>query len=448
MSSEDDPAYPTLEKIVEEFSPSFDIRLYVEEYDPLLSSLDGSELGPNPKIRNISRAYREAKGELIWIMDCNVWISRGVAGRMVDRLMGFQPGGSHTAPFRFVHLLPLVVDVPVEPEAVPESLWARISRLGGGRLDEMFMATSHAKFYGAINAVAVAPCIIGKSNMFRRAHLDAYTSPEHNANLAPSDARRGRGVDFFSRNICEDHLIGDLLWKADIPGYQKHGLVWGDMAIQPVRGVSVAAYCARRVRWLRARKWTVLLATLVEPGVESLLCNLCFAYAATTLPFFHTLFGIPRTHTATALLWAAGLAIWMACDRLVSGRLHACRTVEVDGDTPAFARGPRPQRRPFLREWLPAWVAREVLAMPIWTWAVLLGTTVTWRGKKFKVHSDMSVEALHGAAGHRTMAPVVQVESNDGPRAGKEESAHPATKEVPRWEGRPMARHRISRNKS
>lgn len=447
MSSEDDPAYPTLEKIVEEFSPSFDVRLYVEEYDPLISSLEGSELGPNPKIRNISRAYREAKGELIWIMDCNVWISRGVAGRMVDRLMGFQPDGAQTTPFRFVHLLPLVVDVPAEPDddTIPtSSLWARISRLGGGRLDEMFMATSHAKFYGAINTVGVAPCIIGKSNMFRKAHLDTYTSPEHNARLPAADARRGRGTDFFSRYICEDHLIGDLLWNADIPGYQQHGLVWGDMAIQPVRGVSVAAYCARRVRWLRARKFTVLVATLIEPGVESLLCNFCFAYAATTLPFFHEPFGIPRTRAATVLLWAAGLAIWMACDRLVSGRLHACRTVEVDEDTPAFARGPPQGRRPFLREWLPAWLAREILAMPIWTWAVLLGTTVTWRGKKFKVHSDMSVEALHGVD-DRISAPAAQENSKGG--AG-EESQHPVTKEVPRWEGRPTARHRISRNKS
>lgn len=448
VSSEDDPAYPTLEKIVHDFSPSFDVRLYVEEYDPLISSLDGNELGPNPKIRNISRAYREAKGEVIWIMDCNVWISRGVAGKMVDRLLGLQPDGSKTTPFRFVHLLPLVVDIPVKAESTPSSSWARISRLGGGRLDEMFMATTHAKFYGAINTVGVAPCVIGKSNMFRKAHLDTYTTPEHNANLSSLDARRGRGTDFFSHYICEDHLIGDLLWNADIPGFLKHGLVWGELAIQPVSGVSIAAYWGRRVRWLRARKWTVLLATLVEPGVESLLCNLCFAYAATTLPFFNTVFGIPQTTASMMALWAAGVTIWMACDRVTSGQLHKCATIEVDENTPAFARGAgAPSNRPFLREWLPAWIGREFLAMPIWTWAVLLGTTVTWRGKKFKVHSDMSVHAMEYST---NTAPTSKKDGagSESPLIQEKSDEHSSVKEVPKWEGRPTARQRTSRSKS
>lgn len=448
VASEDDPAYSVLEQIVEDFSPDFDVRLYVEEYDPLISSLDGNELGPNPKIRNISRAYREAKGELIWITDCNVWLSRGVAGRMVDRLMGFRPDGTTSEPFRFVHQLPLVVDIPPSPAKTDEkgpaasSLASRVLSLGGGRLDEMFMATSHAKFYGAINTVAVAPCIIGKSNMFRKAHLDTYTSPEHNPRLRASDAHRGRGIDFFSRYICEDHLMGDLLWNAPVPSMpRKHGLVWGDVAIQPVRAVPVANYAARRVRWLRARKWTVLLATLVEPGVEAPLCNFCFAYAATTLPWFRDALGIPGTWLATGVLWSLGLAIWMACDRAVFSRLHGCRTVEVDGDTPAFARG-TVSLRPFATEWLPAWIGRELLALPIWTWAVLLGTTVSWRGKEFYVNRDMSVKALdnlRGAggvmAGGEAPAPNGHVE---------EEDAHPEMGRVPDWEGRPTARHRKS----
>lgn len=477
VASEDDPAYPVLEQIVSDFSAAgFDVRLFVEEYDPLISSLEGktgNELGPNPKIRNISRAYREARGELIWIIDCNVWISRGVAARMVDRLMGFLPDGKRTTPFRFVHHMPLVVDIPPPATAtaaatptatttsqqegrpfttVSPSFWSRILRLGGGRLDEMFMATTHAKFYGAINTVGLAPCIIGKSNMFRKAHLDRYTDPAYNTNLSSSDATRGRGIDFFSSYICEDHLIGDLLWKARIPGFLKHGLVWGDVAIQPVAAVSVPAYCARRVRWLRARKWTVLLATLVEPGVESLLCNLCFSYAATTLPFFHDLFGLPRSWAAMATLWTMGVTIWMACDRLVFRRLHRCRTVEVDDDTPTFALGSERdggvKKRPFT-EWLPAWVARELLAMPIWTWAVLLGTTVTWRGKTFFVHRDMSVVAINadkpvaGANGHAAAAAAVGKAQN-----GHAEDAHPEMKDVPKWEGRPTARHRTSRSKS
>lgn len=374
---------------------------------------------------------------------------------MVDRLMGFVPNGKRETPFRFVHHMPLVVDIPPPADANTatgsKSLLARAMLLGGGRLDEMFMATSHAKFYGAINTVAAAPCIIGKSNMFRKAHLDAYTDPAHNKNLQPSDARRRRGVDFFSHNICEDHLIGDLLWKADMPGFRRHGLVWGDIALQPVAGVSVPAYCARRVRWLRARKWTVLIATLVEPGVESLLCNLYFAYAATTLPWFASTFGIPRTWAATCALWAAGVTIWMACDRAVYRRLHSHQTVEADAHTPAFARPRGLPRKPFWSEWLPAWAGRELLALPIWTWAVLLGTTVTWRGKTFRVHRDMSVVAIGSGEQQRqdrgaaVAAPAAGAAQNG--RAAHDE--HPGIQDVPEWKGRPTTvRHRTSRSKS
>ncbi|PSR80110.1 hypothetical protein BD289DRAFT_75930 [Coniella lustricola] len=544
VASEDDPAYPVLEQIVQDFSPTHEVRLLVEEYDPLLSSLDGDsdanddaddddgndedssdhghdqdtnhsltsrgfrqyanppsheskskiKLGPNPKIRNISRAYREAKGELIWIIDCNVWVSRGVAGRMVDRLMGFLPDNKRATPFRFVHHMPLVVDVASAPSTSPassaptdntnnvasESLLTRVLRFGGGRLDEMFMATSHAKFYGAINTVGAAPCIIGKSNMFRKAHLDTYTHPFNNPNLRgakPSTStststtiHRPRGVDFFSNNICEDHLIGDLLWKAPIPGHNKHGLVWGDLALQPVRNMSVASYCARRVRWLRARKWTVLIATLVEPGVEALLCNLYFAYAITTLPWFHATFGLPRSWTGMVLLWVLGLTIWMSCDRAVYRRLHKCLTVEVDSATPAFARGfqrrsggdgldgaaPGASRKG-LWAWVVAWIGREVLALPIWTWAVLLGSTVTWRGRTFRVHRDMTVVELKGPQQQQQQQEKKQTSAQNGNVEGEAANGNGIgfkqdefiMQDTPKWEdGRPTARHRKSRNAS
>lgn len=452
----------------------YDVRLLVEEYDPLISGLDGNELGPNPKIRNISRAYREAPADsLIWIMDCNVWISKDVAGRMVDKLMGFLPGGRTTKPYKLVHQLPLVVDIPPSDEEDNTSgptapggqeqagLLSRAWQLGGGRLDEMFMATTHAKFYSAINTVGVAPCVIGKSNMFRKAHLDTYTQPSRNPHLSPSDAARGTGVDFFSSYICEDHLISDLLWRAPVAPdttaspagaprpYGNHALVPGDLAIQPVCRVPVPAYWARRVRWLRVRKWTVLLATLVEPGVESLLCNLYFAYAATTLPVFNTAFGVPQTWAATASLWAAGVAAWMACDRAVHARLHSCACVGADGDTPFFARGAAAASQRGFAEWIPAWLGRELLALPIWTWAVLLGTTVTWRGKSFRVRSDMSVVALdtkesgrgNGTAnGSNSDSKGCEREKDDGSGYS---GLH---QEVPRWEGRPTATHRKSRS--
>lgn len=159
-------------------------------------------------------------------------------------------------------------------------------------------------------------------------------------------------------------------------------------------GMSVSAYIARRVRWLRVRKWTVLAATLVEPGVESFLCCTYFSFALTTLPWFYSQFGIPPTWSAMGAIWLFMVTAWMIVDRIFSWKLHTCQSIEVDEDTPTFARGSirqgGPKQRPFF-EWLAAWLGREVLALPIWIWAVLLGTTVSWRGKKFRVRMDMSV---------------------------------------------------------
>lgn len=390
VASADDPAYPLIRQVVSDF-PEHDARIFVEEHDPLLHGPGGSadHLGPNPKIRNISRAYREAKGDIIWVIDCNVWVSKGVAGRMVDKLVGLGPDGEKTTPYKFVHQLPLVADITPSGADSLNTLGR-----GGGRLEEMFMATTHAKFYGAINTVGIAPCILGKSNMFRKSHLDTLTDPSRNPILSAADASRGRGIDFFSSYICEDHLIGDLLWRSRLPGFANHGLVAGDPALQPMAGMSVPAYVGRRVRWLRVRKYTVTVATLVEPGVESLLCCAYLAFAVTTIPWFHAALGVPQTWLAMVGVWLIGVTTWMLVDRWLFCKLQKCQSVEVDENTPFFARGAgrnggTPQR-PF-PEWFMAWIGREVLALPVWTWAVLLGATVRWRGKSFKVRMDMSV---------------------------------------------------------
>lgn len=378
----------------------------METDDELLNgTVEGADIGPNPKVRNISRAYREAQGDVIWMIDCNVWVGPGVLGRMVDKLMGFKHGGKSGKAYKFVHHLPIVADLahldPPAKAAEESSLTGKLARLSsqsGGRLDDMFMSTTHAKFYGAINAVGIAPCIVGKSNMFRKSHLDQATDPTRNR-ILPQDSRKPIGVDLFSYNICEDHLIGDILWRTPMPGFANHGTVWGDIPVQPIANMSVSGYAGRRVRWLRARKWTVLAATLVEPGVESLLCCAYFAFAITTLPWFNRVIGIPQTWTATGISWIITVTIWMLVDRLTSSQLHKGLAIEVDNNTPRFARGTTHPggmpHRAFL-PWLGTWIGREVLAMPIWTTAVLLGRSVNWRGNEFLVRSDMTVEEIRG----------------------------------------------------
>ncbi|KZF20383.1 glycosyltransferase family 21 protein [Xylona heveae TC161] len=429
ISTRDDPAFPVLGKLLADF-PEFDAKILIEEDDAHLQAYD-STMGPNPKVRNMSRGYREAKGELIWIIDCNVWIASGVAGRMVDTLCGFTHNGVPGKKYKFVHQLPLVVDTAgkmsreeVEARGLlnghhdgdgdiyvsstnsstfdinrnrPSTRLGTISRIGGGRLEELFMSSSHAKFYTAINTVLIAPCIVGKSNMFRRAHLDHVTSQE--------DPSRPSGIDFFSENICEDHLIGDLLWRKPVLEEQyekwgKHCMVFGDFVIQPMAGMSVKEYIARRVRWLRVRKFTVTMATLVEPGTESFLCSIYGAFAVTTLPWFHRRLGIPPSWTAFAVFWFFSVALWAFIDWTLYRKLHSGASIAVDGYTPAFARPPgSSSRRPF-REWFLAWLGREALAFPVWFWAVFGGVTVQWRGKRFWVGMDMKVHEIAGQGGY------------------------------------------------
>ena len=434
------------------------MEILVETEDPLLLK-DKNALGPNPKIRNMSRAYSEAKGDIVWILDCNVWVGKGVCGRLVDLLCGFGEGknGKSRTKYKFVHQTPVVVDMDSQSMTLqerkellagrPEENGARadvaarssldshnqsrgalrkLLQRGGGRLDEAFLSSAHAKFYLAINTVAVAPCIIGKSTMFRRSQLNYITS---------SNPGRLPGINYFSHNICEDHLIGDALWKQpqafEKPGYKpaagekrdtwgKHAMLFGDLCFQPISHTSVVAYLDRRIRWLRVRKFTVTLATFVEPGTESVLCGIYGAYALTTLPFFQQL-GIPPTWTSFLLFWILNLTTWCSVDYIQYLLLHSAKTVEIDASTPDFI---LPQRsraayhpgsetlRPLLsdkvpgepslldgarrsfKEFLVAWLGREFFALPIWIVAFWGGVTVEWRGRKFWVGLDMRVHEI------------------------------------------------------
>ncbi|KAL8903905.1 MAG: hypothetical protein Q9207_003615 [Kuettlingeria erythrocarpa] len=422
VSSRGDPAFPILERLLVDF-PARDVRILVEDDDPNLSGFSGNfnNLGPNPKIRNMSRAYREAKGDIVWIIDCNVWVDQSTAGRLVDLLCGFTPS-RHNCKYKFVHQLPLAIDIshmagldlpakavlsrdlaPHTAASGQPSAWSYL----GGRLEEMFLSTSHAKFYMAIAAVAVAPCTVGKSNMFRRSHLNALTA---------SASYRDPGIDYFSENICEDHLISDLLWKTPVPDevrfmaereghvpglptgrspatveWGNHGLLSCSLAIQPTSYLPLHAYLARRTRWLRVRKFTVPLATLVEPGTESLLCSAYGAFGFTTLPWCNESLGMPKTWFAFFTLWLLSVMVWCAVDMSVYALLQDSGGLNASEEVPIWVG--RKRRRTWT-DWLSAWVGRELFAFPIWLWAVVGGVTVSWRGRRFWVGMDMKVHEI------------------------------------------------------
>ena len=431
ISSRNDAAFPTLERLIADFH-EFDVKILVEEEDPNLTGRDGrsGNLGPNPKIRNMSRAYREAKGDILWIIDCNVWVSSSVAGRMVDLLCGFTTTAMGRK-YKFVHQLPLVVDVSSIASAVPESSLSSGPQVpmipmfpvdrAGGLLDELFLSTSHAKFYTAIATVAIAPCTVGKSNMFRRSHLNALTTATSTSPYNTNHDEQHQGIDFFSDNICEDHLIGDLLWKSPVPqsvkktaeeegrdpknisgNAQEFKVTWSHHALlpphpsslctQPVANTSLISYIDRRTRWLRVRKFTVPAATLVEPGTESLLCSAYGAWGLTTLPWCNTILRIPQTWSTFFTIYFTSIIMWAFVDRYVSSLLLYGATCQAE--RPSFGRATGKRRG--LKGWILAWLGREFLAFPIWAWAFFGGVTVVWRGRKFWVGMDMRVHEIEG----------------------------------------------------
>ncbi|OAX77337.1 hypothetical protein ACJ72_08367 [Emergomyces africanus] len=408
----------------------------------------------------MSRAYHEAKSDIVWIVDCNVWMGKGVCGRMVDRLCGIvAEDGTVDKQYRFVHQMPIVVDVgngessmnstdethdllhqdyheishpTASTDIKNNGPSSSILAIGGGRLEELFLSSSHAKFYSAINTIVIAPCVVGKSTMFRRSHLDYLTSP---AVSKPRAQLRRPGIDYFSDNICEDHLIGDCLFKGKPPvkvgeRWGRHRLVYGDLAIQPVARMSVEAYIHRRIRWLRVRKYTVLLATLVEPGTESFLCSTYLSFGLSTLLPRHLpqYAGYLNTWSALFAFWSLSIAFWVVIDWLLYLKLHSAAALEVDEHTPSFAL-PHPRfarvrafgaRRPF-HEWFLAWLGREALALPIWLCAFYGGSTVVWRDHTFRVGMDMIATKIPGKilhSGNETMGLRSQSQTKDGRQSG------------------------------
>ncbi|PGH07326.1 ceramide glucosyltransferase [Blastomyces parvus] len=428
IATKTDPAYALLKQLLEDF-PDADARIFVEEENE-----DSDRLGPNPKIRNMSRAYNEAKGDIVWIVDCNVWMGKGVCGRMVDSLCGIvADDGTVGKQYRFAHQMPIAVDLgngeqsmgsadesqdllhqdydhvspPTTSAEMKSDGKSSILATAGGRLEELFLSSSHSKFYSAINTIVIAPCAVGKSTMFRRSQLDYLTSP---AVAKPRAQPRRPGIDYFSDNICEDHLIGDCLFQGKPPTKEgerwgRHKLVYGDVAIQPVARMSVKAYLHRRIRWLRVRKFTVLLATLAEPGTESFLCSTYLAFGLSNLlprflPQHASYLGTWRAFFA---FWSISIAFWVLIDWLLYLTLHSATTLEIDEHTPSFAL-PHPRfsraktfcaKRPF-HEWFLAWLGREALALPIWLCAFYGGSTVVWRDHTFRVGMDLVATKIPG----------------------------------------------------
>lgn len=373
-----DPAIAILEQLVAKY-PDTDAHILVLE--------PGQDyFGPNPKVNNLAKGFLRASHDVLWIMDLNVWASPDVLANLVlamanNTTCGFPVLKSGRA-VKLVHHVPLALALD----------GARSGQ--GSLLDEMFLFTSHLKFYVSLNNLLIAPCVNGKSNVYRRSDLDHAVSriPHEHLQFFHEDSVRedaarisakgpGHLIEFFARYIGEDNMIGIALWEYC---FGRTALT-GDLVVQPLvsqdQSNSVKEYMNRRVRWLRVRKYMVKAATLVEPTTESIICGIIGTLAISRLrwgQFFNFWF------------FAFHMACWLACDYLQY--YWWVYNIHRAHHQPKWLHNVTPVSRNW-KEWLQTWLMRELLALPIWVIA-MAGHEINWRGKPFMIKKDLSAEAL------------------------------------------------------
>ncbi|KAJ2159973.1 Ceramide glucosyltransferase [Coemansia sp. RSA 552] len=223
-------------------------------------------VGINPKINNMLKAFAQASNDLLWICDSNVHTDSGTLRRSVDLLLDNKRVG--------------VIHHVVFSEA-PSTFAAM--------LDTAFLVTNHCRMYLAINAFGIASCLTGKSNLYYKSALDSVG-----------------GLASFGHYLAEDNMIGQALWRSG----RGHTMT-GDLARQPADIGSFAEYCSRRIRWVRTRKYNVTFATLYEPLTESILLGALTSWA------LRHLFGC-----GLAASFSGFLACWFALDMLFFYRIN------------------------------------------------------------------------------------------------------------------------------
>lgn len=280
------------------------------------------------------RSYDQAEHDILWVLDSNITITPGTLARAVDALT--KPQKTPTS-----RRIALVHHVPFAFITKPSL---------GSRVEEAFLNTNHAKMYIALNTLAIDSCVMGKSNLYRKSDLeqvDASLKPKPHTNSSGPT-----GLRVFGRFMAEDNMIASALWHE--LGL-RHDLSC-DISMNAIGDMSLWDYILRRVRWIRVRKHMVLSATLLEPLTESVFLGVLVSLSVRTLT------GLP--------LWASlplHFALWLAVDLDVYSSL-------AGNSLPPGSR----------TSFLTAWVIRELLAFPIWFYAVI-GSEVTWRGKKYRM---------------------------------------------------------------
>jgi ceramide glucosyltransferase len=201
-----------------------------------------------------------------------------------------------------------------------------------GRMEELFLGGFYARPM-VLTQYIRRPCVMGKSMMFIRSKMEGVGDLK---SLAPY--------------LAEDYMAGEKFLAAGYGVAVSHVPV-----MQQVGAPTLKAFWSRHLRWGRIRKTYAKPIFMIEPLLtNAVLSGLLGAFALshfTKLSFF------------AALL--IHLTVWCALD-LFSLFVGGCK-IRIS--------------------LVPAWLAREILHLPLWV-HIGLGSQIQWKGAKWRLSAD------------------------------------------------------------
>lgn len=206
-----DPSVPLIKKLIEQ-NPQVAARLIVDPVD----------LGPNPKVNNMVRAYEQSENDLILISDSNVRVNRNYLKNLSCYISDKNVG--------------MVTSVISGVDA--EKM--------GGKLEAVFLNSFYARWMRLLFFVG-RPCVVGKSMLFRK-----------------SMAQRFGGIHVLGRYLAEDYMAGEAVKRLGLK------VILAEETVPQVIGsLKCKDFWARHIRWGRIRKSQAFLAFLIEPFLLS-----------------------------------------------------------------------------------------------------------------------------------------------------------------------------------
>ena len=247
---QDYPRFELVFSVADEADAAIPIVRELQQRYPHVDSdlvIGQDTVGVNPKINNLIRPYRQAKHDLLWVLDSNVLTSPECLSRSVPLFTSSSSSSSDAKhPVGLVHHVPFAV----YPDAQL-----------GSRVEQVYLCSTHAKMYLAINRVAVASCVTGKSCLYRKSDLERASELKRERGrlpLPPPGVTSEPGLAAFGQYLGEDNEIGVALWE-ELGMRHAMGI---EVAGNAVGTMSFQTFFRRRVRWIRVRKYMVLCVPL------------------------------------------------------------------------------------------------------------------------------------------------------------------------------------------